>query len=72
MCRVQSHASRFKDLVGSEINTETMEQTVTTAVGWVLQANTCLTSQPQGTRASGCRVGCLGQQPHPFSAPDIG
>lgn len=46
---MQTHSARFKELVGSDIDPETMEEKVTTTAGWVLLNETISNRQPQGT-----------------------
>jgi hypothetical protein len=50
MSRIASHAQRFKELVGSDAEPETMEEKITLALGYALFFTAMNPSDQQATR----------------------
>jgi hypothetical protein len=50
MSRIASHAQRFKELVGSDAEPETMEEKITLALGYASFRTTMDPSDQQATR----------------------
>jgi hypothetical protein len=50
MSRIASHAQRFKELVGSDAEPETMEEKITLALGYALSLSSTKPSDHQATR----------------------